>query len=381
MGAGIAATCLLADLQVVLIEQDQDACDTAHERVLDILNGAVKRGKINSAKLAIHCSRFEVSLDYAAASNADLAIEAVFEDLKTKQHVFSRLAAHMRSDAILSTNTSYLDPREIATGIDNPQRIVGLHFFSPAHVMKLLEIVRTPQTSATTLATAFALAKRLNKVGVLSGICDGFIGNRLLMTYRRQADYLLADGALPAQIDQAMRSFGMPMGPYELQDLTGLQISWANRKRQASSRNPRERYVAIADTLCELERFGQRSGKGWYRYQSASRAPIVDEQVTEIIIHYAASANIKRQVFNDDDIREQLLAVLANEGARVVEEGIAERELDVDMVKLHGYGFPGWRGGPMYTAGILGDKLIRERLHQVSTQSPHSWTIARRYQS
>jgi 3-hydroxyacyl-CoA dehydrogenase len=287
----------------------------------------------------------------------------------------------MREDAILATNTSYLDPLDIGQGIVNAKRIVGLHFFSPAHIMKLMEIVRTPHTDGAVLASAFALAKRLRKVGVLCGICDGFIGNRMLTAYRRQADYLLADGALPAQIDQAMRAYGLPMGPYELQDLTGLQIAWANRKRQAATRNPAERYVDLGDQLCEQQRFGQRSGSGWYRYIEGSRSPQPDACVQQMIEAWSADHGITRQVFTDDDIQQRLLAVLANEGARIVEEGIAERELDVDMVKIHGYGFPRWRGGPMYAAEAMGNTAVRKVLEVVAAQSSGSWTIAGRYQA
>ena len=379
MGAGIASACLVAGLTVVLIEQDAAAADSACERVFALLDGALNRGKITARQCDDYRGRFNVTDDYAAAAPTDLAIEAVFEDLAVKQQVFAALAEHMREDAILATNTSYLDPLDIGHGIVNAKRIVGLHFFSPAHIMKLMEIVRTPHTDGAVLASAFALAKRLRKVGVLCGICDGFIGNRMLTAYRRQADYLLADGALPAQIDQAMRAYGLPMGPYELQDLTGLQIAWANRKRQAATRNPAERYVDLGDQLCEQQRFGQRSGSGWYRYIEGSRSPQPDVCVQQMIEAWSADHGITRQVFTDDDIQQRLLAVLANEGARIVEEGIAERELDVDMVKIHGYGFPRWRGGPMHAAEAMGNAAVQKVLEVVAAQSSGSWTIAGRY--
>ena len=279
--------------------------------------------------------------------------------------------------SFLATNTSYLDPRDIFAGVPNLARCLGLHFFSPAHIMKLVEVVTTPETDRDVLATGFALARRLRKIPVLSGICDGFIGNRMLAAYRREAEYLLADGALPHEVDAAMRGFGMPMGPFELQDLTGLQIAWANRKRQAATRDPAERYERIADTLCEMGRLGQRSGKGWYAYVEGSRTPERDPEVEALIEAYSVERGIARCSFTQDEIRDRLLAVYANEGARIVEEGIAEDFAAVDMVKLHGYGFPRWRGGPMQYAAETGWAKIARDMATVAGESPGSWTMAR----
>ena len=373
MGAGIAFACLNAGLSVILIEQTTDAANAGVDRIEGLITGGIKRGKINDERAAKMQASLIASADYAASAPADLAIEAVFEDLGVKQSVFQNLAQHMRTDAILATNTSYIDPREIMIGIENPNRCIGLHFFSPAHIMKLLEIVHLPDTSATVLATGFALGKRLRKVAVLSGICDGFIGNRILAAYRRQADYLLMDGAKPAQIDAAMRAFGMPMGPYELQDLTGLQIAWANRKRQAPTRPATERYVSIGDKLCEAERTGQRAGAGWYRYQDGNRTPLPDPYVDDLLVKLGAGT----ENFTAQDIQNRIMAAIVNEGARIVEEGIAERPLDVDMVMIHGYGFPRWRGGPMAYADEIGIDVIREHMADVATQSPQSWTLSK----
>lgn len=381
MGAGIATAALNAGLSVVLIERDAEAAEAATGRVAGLLDGALKRGKITQDQRDARMAQFAAAAEYAAASQADLAIEAVFEDVAVKQEVFQKLASVMAPSAILATNTSYLDPLEIFAGIEGQERCLGLHFFSPAHIMKLLEIVKTPHTSAEVLATGFALGKRLRKVSVLSGICDGFIGNRILAVYRRAADYLLADGAMPAQIDAAMRKFGMPMGPYELGDLTGLQIAWANRQRQAATRDPKERYVTIADQLCALERFGQRSGAGWYRYEEGNRSPILDPAVEEIIETYSKDNGIARRVFSDEDIAGRLMAVMANEGARIVEEGIAERDGDVDMVKVHGYGFPRWRGGPMNYAREIGWDAIADHMRAVAADSPDSWVLAKRVEN
>lgn len=377
MGAGIAVTALNAGLTVTMIERDAEAAAAGHDRVAGLLRGAVSRGKLTKAQLDAQLSAFFAGDTYAMAADTDLAIEAVFEDLIVKQQVFAELAAVMRDDAILATNTSYLDPTRIFAGIANQTRCVGLHFFSPAHVMKLLEVVKTPETSANVLATAFALGKSMRKIPVLSGICDGFIGNRMLAAYRREADYLLADGALPHEVDAAMRAFGMPMGPYELQDLTGLQIAWANRKRSAATRSETERYVPIADQLCEMGRLGQRAGQGWYRYEQGNRTPIHDPEIDDLITAYSAQAGITRRTFSSREISDRILAVLANEGALIIEEGIAETTEAVDMVQLHGYGFPRWRGGPMQYRAEIGEAASRALMETVASESPGSWTLAR----
>ncbi|MCP9482950.1 FAD-dependent oxidoreductase [Shimia sp. CNT1-13L.2] len=376
MGAGIATSALNAGLPVTLIERDADAAKQAETRVHGLLEGAVKRGKMTADAFEVHKAAFRAVSDYAEAASAPLAIEAVFEDVAVKREVFQKLAAVMADDAILATNTSYLDPMLIFEGIENQDRCIGLHFFSPAHIMKLLEIVKTPHTSAEVLATGFALGKRLRKISVLSGICDGFIGNRILAAYRRAADYLLADGALPYQVDAAMRKMGVPMGPYEMQDLTGLQIAWANRKRQAATRDPNERYVTIADQLCEMDRLGQRTGKGWYTYEEGNRKPLRDPEVEAIVEAYSARNGITRRAFTEEEIAGRLLAVIANEGALIVQEGIAERAADVDMVKVHGYGFPRWRGGPMQYAKEIGLEKSKEFMQLVATDSPGSWKVA-----
>lgn len=378
MGAGIATSMLNAGLSVTLIERDPDAAAAAQDRVTGLVSSALKRGKATEAQVAERLSRFSTTDDYARAAGADLAIEAVFEDVAVKQEVFGKLAGVMDDQAILATNTSYLDPQLIFDGIANPARCLGLHFFSPAHVMKLLEIVKTPDTSAEVLASGFALGKKMRKVSVLSGICDGFIGNRMLSVYRRAADYLLADGALPHEIDAAMRDFGMPMGPYELQDLTGLQIAWANRKRQAATRDPAERYVPVADRLCEMDRLGQRAGKGWYDYVDGDRTPRRSAEVEDIVTAYSAEAGITRRSFDAAEIASRLMAVLANEGARIVEEGIAETDAAVDVVKMQGYGFPRWRGGPMQYAQETGWAETARAMTALAAEAPGSWILADR---
>ena len=376
MGAGIAAACLAVGYKVVLIERSVEAANGARDRVSELIGGALRRGKIDQPRHDAQLAAFTVDSSYAGAADAELAIEAVFEDIAVKKDVFSALAETLPQDAILATNTSYLDPQDIFEGIVSPERCLGLHFFSPAHIMRLMEIIHLPQTAEGTIATGFNLAKRLRKVAVLSGICDGFIGNRMLAAYRRAAEYMLADGALPQDIDAAMRGFGMAMGPFEAQDMSGLQIAEANRRRQDATRDIAERYVTISDELCALGRHGRRSGKGWYRYDVGDGKPRVDPEVTAVIEAYSEAQGIERRTFSKREIQDQLLAVLANEGAQIVAEGIAESEGAVDVVKIHGYGFPRWRGGPMQTARAMGDARSKSALDALSNASPHSWNRA-----
>lgn len=378
MGAGIATAVVNAGLPVTIIERDAEAAEAARSRVHGNLDAAQTRGLISAATCDARKGLLAVTTNYADAAAADLAIEAVFEDVAVKREVFAKLSAVMAPEAVLATNTSYLDPRAIFEGTPNPARCLGLHFFSPAHIMKLLEVVRTPDTSPDTLATGFALAKRLRKIAVLSGICEGFIGNRILAAYRRGAEYLLADGALPDQVDAAMRGFGFAMGPFEVQDMAGLQIAWANRK--AAPRDPAVRYVPIADTLCEADRFGQRSGAGWYDYPDGPKSKTPSDWVRDQITTHSETEGVTRRNFTAEEITTRLLAVMANEGARIVEESIAEDAAAVDMVELHGYGFPRWRGGPMHYADATGWDKIATTMELVERDSPGSWVMAERLQ-
>ncbi|MEL7203894.1 MAG: 3-hydroxyacyl-CoA dehydrogenase family protein, partial [Pseudomonadota bacterium] len=379
MGSGIAAACLNGGLYVTVIERDADAAATAYANVQRLMQGALQRGKVDLAGLAARMEALRVSTAYADTAQADLAIEAVYEDLAAKRDVMRSLADMIRPGAILATNTSYLNPDEIFAGVPGQDRCIGIHFFSPAHIMKLVEVVRARQTSPDVISTAFAFAKSLNKIPVLSGICDGFIGNRILAAYRRAAEYLLADGALPHEVDAAMRDFGMAMGPFEAQDMAGLQIALANRRRQDATRDPSARYVSISDRLCARERFGIRSGAGWYRYVDGIPAP--DPEVEALIKDYSTQAGLTRRTFPPQDIRVLLLAAMANEGARIVEEGIAENAAVVDVVKVAGYGFPRWRGGPMHWAEAQGKATIRDALTELETASPGSWVRAALYRA
>lgn len=283
MGCGIAAACLNAGKRVQIIERTAEAAHTASQTVHALMQGALDRGKVSEAQFHARLQAFQTSNAYRAAADADLAIEAVFEDLDAKRAVFAALSDVMRPDALLASNTSYLNPNDIFADTPNPDRCLGLHFFSPAHIMKLVEVIRAEHTSDTTLATGFAFAKGLRKTPVVAGVCDGFIGNRILAAYRRAAEYLLADGALPHEVDAAMREFGMAMGPFEAQDQSGLQIAQANRRRQDAMRDPKERYVPIADRICAEGRFGQRANRGWYQYANGSTKPERDPWVETLI--------------------------------------------------------------------------------------------------
>ena len=352
MGAGIAASMLLAGLEVTMVERDDEAAANGAGRVQAILASCHKRGIIDGIALEEANRRFATACDYASLADADLVIEAVFEEMAVKRDVFAKLEAVCRNNAVLASNTSYMDVNEIAAATHSPERILGMHFFSPAHVMRLVEVIKTERAAPEIVATGFALAKRLGKVAVLSGVCEGFIGNRILSAYRAQCDYMLEDGAVPAEIDAAMRNFGLPMGIFEMQDMAGLDIGWARRKRLAATRDPNERYVTIADRLCELGRFGQKTGKGWYDYSAGGRKGVPDPIVEQIIVEEAAAKVIVRRAISEAEIIERITGAMIDEGRKILDQGIAIRASDIDIVMILGYGFPRWRGGPMFMAGI-----------------------------
>lgn len=351
MGAGIAAACLLKGLYVTLVEQTREAATNAGDRVLAILDESRARGILTDDQYQSARAHFSAHDGFGEVGSADLIIEAVFEDLDVKCDVFRELDKWAHPDAILATNTSYLDVNIIADSVRDPSRVIGLHFFSPAHIMKLLEIVVPQKASDLAVASAASLAKRLGKIGVLAGVCDGFIANRIMSSYRQEADFLLQDGALPWQIDGAMREFGFPMGIFEMQDLAGLDISWAMRKRRASMRDPQHRYVPIADQLCKAGRFGRKTGKGWYLYDNG-RA-VADPFVEELIEADRARAELTPTAFTDDAIMERILAAMTKESRAVLDEEIALSGDDIDVVMINGYGFPRWRGGPMFMSSRL----------------------------
>jgi 3-hydroxyacyl-CoA dehydrogenase len=375
MGAGIAYALLNAGVQVTLLETDADSAERALANVSGLIETSLSRGFINGVGAADRKDRLQVSTDFASADGAMLAVEAVFEDAQIKREVFKNLEAALPQDAVLATNTSYLDVNDIASNLADPSRVLGLHFFAPAHIMRLLEIVRPDAVSAKALATGFALAKRLRKVPVLAGVCDGFIGNRILARYREAADTILMDGSTPWEIDEAMVAFGYAMGPYEAQDLSGLDIAHANRRRQDADRDPKRRYIPIADRMVELGKLGKKAGAGWYRYPGGG-GKVDDPIVADLALEEAHFAGITRVEYDAQEIRDRLLLAMINEAADILHEGIAQSAQDIDLVTVFGYGFPRWRGGLMHYADTLGPAAIVERLRALEGEDPVAWKVS-----
>ena len=374
MGAGIAVAALRAGLPVTMVEADDEALERGLGNVEKNLDGYVSRGRMSEDSKNELLAKLTGTKDYGELSDADLIIEAVFEDMTVKKEVFAKLDAVAKPGAVLATNTSYLDVNEIAQATARPGDVIGLHFFSPAHIMRLLEIVRADATAPDVIATGFAMGRKLGKVSVLAGVCDGFIGNRILANFRKQADAMIEDGALPWEVDAAMEAFGMPMGPFRVMDMSGLDISWAMRKRQAVTRPPEERYVAIADRICEAGWLGQKTGRGWYVYADGKPSPNPD--VEKIIMEETAKKGIARRPFTAEEIQNRILYAMINEGAKIVEEGIAARPLDVDMVEIMGYGFPRWRGGPMCTGDIIGLDKVLAAIREYAAEDAFYWAPA-----
>ncbi|MEJ6782882.1 3-hydroxyacyl-CoA dehydrogenase NAD-binding domain-containing protein [Aminobacter sp. Piv2-1] len=348
MGAGIAVATLTAGYRVVGVEQTEEAAARGRVRVSGILDKTVQSGRLTDAARSDCLARLDVTADTGRLAAADLVIEAVFDDLTVKTEMFRRLDNIVRPDAILATNTSYLNPDEIAAATAHPDRVVGLHFFSPANVMRLVEVVDCNATSPDVLATALAFAKKLGKLPVVCGVTEGFIGNRIFSAYRRDAEFMVEDGAAPADVDAALEAYGFPMGIFTVYDMAGLEIAWARRKRQAATRDPKARYVEIADRLCEAGRFGRKSGRGWYDYSSGEKA--VDPDVTAVIEAARLAKGIVPRSFTADEIVGRLLRAMADEGKALLDEGIATRSSDIDLVMINGYGFPAHKGGPMFAA-------------------------------
>jgi 3-hydroxyacyl-CoA dehydrogenase len=353
MGAGIAMNFANAGIPVTLLETGQEALDKGLATIRKNYESTLKKGKLTQDALDARMALVKGTLDDADIAQADIVVEAVFEDLGVKEAVFRRLDAIMKPGAILASNTSTLNLDRIAAFTARPQDVIGLHFFSPANVMKLLEIVRGGATAKDVLASALALSKKLKKTGVVAGVCDGFIGNRMVEQYVRQAGFLLDEGALPQQVDRAAEAFGFAMGPFRMGDLAGNDIGWAIRKRRRVE-TPEVTYSKTADLLCEAGRFGQKTGAGWYDYVAGDRNPHPSSLVDEMIVAHSAALGIARRSIGDEEIVGRLVYALVNEGARILEEGIALRASDIDMVYLSGYGFPLHRGGPMFYADTVG---------------------------
>jgi 3-hydroxyacyl-CoA dehydrogenase len=355
MGGGIAMAFANGGLPVTLIETGEEALRRGLATIEKNYAVSVSRGSLTEEAKQNRLGLFKGSTDYADLADCDLIIEAVFEDMAVKKEVFGRLDAIARPGAILATNTSYLDVNEIAASTSRPGDVLGMHFFSPANVMKLLEIVRAGKTAPEVLATVADLARRIGKVAVIVGVCHGFVGNRMLAARGAENEALLLEGATPAQVDRAFTGFGWLMGPFQMGDLAGLDIGWRNRKARGQT-------AVIADTLCEQGHFGQKTGRGWYRYESGAREPVADPDVEALIRAKAEELGIARREIGAHEIIERTLYPLVNEGAKILEEGIAARASDIDVVWVNGYGFPIGKGGPMFWAGLEGAAKIVERL-------------------
>ncbi len=351
MGVGIAASALIAGLSVVLVERDGEAAELAKSRVAKLLVSADKRGllaKVGGLDSAL--AKLNATADRPALAPCPFVIEAVFEDMAIKQAVLADIEAVVAPEAIIATNTSYLDINAIADTAGRPERVLGLHFFAPANINKLVEVIQTKAASPVALATAFAIADTLRKLPILAQVCDGFIGNRIYTRYRESCDFLLEEGALPQQIDAALIEFGFKMGLYAVSDMSGLDIAWAMRKRRAATRDPKARYSAIADKICEAGRLGQKTGSGWYRYAEGSKTPEVDPWVTELVEAESQRLGITRRAFSNDEIMEHVMQTMAQEAQAVLDEGIALRASDIDLTMVTGFGFPRHQGGPLFWA-------------------------------
>jgi 3-hydroxyacyl-CoA dehydrogenase len=362
MGEGIAVCFANAGIPLVVHDASAGQMASARARIEGIYAQAVRRGRLDKAQMEKRLQGIGWTHTLDAAASADIVIEAVVEDMPVKQALFAELDRLCPPQTILATNTSSLNIDDIADATRRPGKVMGTHFFSPANVMRLMENVRGENTSAETIATVMNLSRTLGKIAVLVGVCDGFVGNRMYHNYTRQASFLLEEGAMPEEIDRVMHEFGFSMGPFAVGDLAGLDVSWHIRLRRAPMRPPAERYSPIADWLCERGRFGQKTGAGWYRYEPDSRTPLPDAEVAALILARSDEMNLARRAISSEEIIERCVYVLVNEGARILQEGIAQRPGDIDVIWTYGYGFPVFRGGPMFYANRVGIRTIRDAL-------------------
>jgi 3-hydroxyacyl-CoA dehydrogenase len=375
MGSGIATACVNAGLQVVLADVSRDAVERGMGGIRRNLDSAVKRGRTSQEEADRRFGLVREGLEYEGVASADLVIEAVFENLALKKQVFAAIDAVARPGSILATNTSTLSIDEIASATKRPESVIGMHFFSPAHIMRLVEIVRGRATGTSTIATALALAKRLNKVGVVVRNGPGFVGNRMMFPYMYEAQFLVEDGATPEQVDRVLTDWGMAMGIFAVDDMGGLDVAWRVRQELHQFEEPGARKPVVADTLVEMGRLGQKTGQGWYRY-GEDRKPIPDPEVVALIERAANAAGIARRPIGDEEIRERTIYAMINEGARVLEDNIASRAADIDVIYLTGYGFPAYRGGPMMCADQIGLAKILERVEAFHRELGPRWAPA-----
>ena len=376
MGGGIAMSLANAGLDVVLVERDTQALERGWAAIRKNYAATAAKGKLTPAQVEQREARILTSLDMSALGDADLVIEAAFEDMGVKRQIFEALDGICKPSAILASNTSRLDIDEIAGFTRRPAQVLGMHFFSPANVMRLLEVVKGRETAGEVVAAVFKLARTIGKLPVLVGVCDGFVGNRMVSPYTREAHFLLEEGATPAQVDGALQRFGLAMGPLRMADMAGLDISWAFRKRMAPTRPAHLRYSRVADTLCEQGRFGQKTGRGFYRYEPGSRVPIEDPDVLALIETCAREDGITRRTITDEEIVERTMYALVNEGARILEEGIARRASDIDVIYVNGYGFPAHRGGPLFYAEQQGLAQVLATIRRFHAEHGELWQPA-----
>ena len=368
MGGGIAMNFMNAGISVKMLEMKQEALDKGVATIRGNYEAQVKKGKLKQDKYEQRMALLSTTLSYDELAGTDMAIEAVFEEIGVKEKVFKELDRVMKPGAILASNTSTLDVNQIAAFTQRPQDVVGLHFFSPANVMKLLEVVRGAKTAKDVMATSMAVAKKIRKTAVVSGVCDGFIGNRMIEQYGRQGGFLLDEGCTPQQVDKAMEKFGMAMGPFRMGDLAGNDIGWAIRKRRSVER-ANMKYSKTADLLCEKGRFGQKTGAGWYDYKPGKRDAIPNAEVVKMIEDYRAANGITPRNISDEEIVQRLVFALVNEAAHILEEGIANKASDIDIAYIFGYGFPPYRGGPMLYADEVGLFNVMQAMHRFA-QNP-----------
>jgi 3-hydroxyacyl-CoA dehydrogenase len=369
MGGGIAMCFANAGIPVTVVETAEAALDRGLGVVRGNYAGTVSRGRLDQATMDKRMALITGTLDMAAIRDADVVVEAVFEDMDVKKEVFAKLDRLAKPGAVLATNTSSLDVDAIAAITSRPQDVIGTHFFSPANVMRLLELVRGARTGKDVVATSMRLGKTLGKVPVLVGVCEGFVGNRMLFPYLRESEFLLEEGALPQQVDKALTDFGLAMGPFAMGDMAGNDVGWRIRKQKAPFRANDRRYSHLADKICEQGRFGQKTNAGWYRYEPGNRNPLPDPAIEALILEEAKQLGIARQPIADAEIVKRCIYALVNEGAKILEEGIALRPGDIDIIYLSGYGFPAWRGGPMFYADTIGlDKVYADvkRFHEAN---------------
>jgi 3-hydroxyacyl-CoA dehydrogenase len=369
MGTGIAMNFLNVGIPVTIIDTNNETLQKGIDTIKKNYLSTVEKGRLSAEDRDRRVALLQGSTALSSVSESDLVVEAVFEEMAVKKAIFLELDSVAKPSAILATNTSTLDVNEIASVTQRPEKVIGLHFFSPANVMQLLEVVRADKTSQEVVATSMSLAKKIKKIPVCVGVCDGFVGNRMIHTYLREAEYLIEEGALPQQVDHAIESFGFAMGPFRMCDLAGLDIGWAIRKRRKSEGLVSKRYVSIPDHLCERGWFGQKTGGGYYTYESGSRVPIVNPEVNAIVENASSEKGITRRSIEANEIVDRLMYALINEGASILAEGVAQRASDIDVIYAAGYGFPRYRGGPMFYAQTIGLANVVEGIKHYSNQA------------